>query len=274
MRQSPSLENCTNIMPLTDFQKQVAKILAKNRSQDSHLAGGAALHYQPNSIRYSNDLDYFHDSIERVASAFSADEKDLSKTGHDVSIEIKQPGYIRAQVSRNRDSTKIEWSHDSDWRFFPVEKNNDLGFILHPADLAINKVLALAGRNEPRDFLDTLHVHKNTLSLGALCWAAAGKDPGFTPLSLLDLLRRRGKFQQADFNRLKLNHAVELPQLKSDWLQALAEAQTFIDERPPEELGCLYLSKHDQKIYAPRSSDQDYLTHFGRPGGVLPKIIA
>lgn len=260
-------------MPLTEFQKQLARLLAKNRTPDSHLAGGAALHFTPNSIRFSNDLDYFHDSIERVASAFATDYDDLIKNGYQVDVDLKQVGYIRAQVFSKAGATKVEWAHDSDWRFLPVQQNDDLGFVLHPLDLAINKVLALVGRNEPRDFLDVLHAHKTILPLGALCWAAAGKDPGFTPSSLLDLLRRRGKFQQDDFNRLKLNQPVELTQLKTDWLLVLEIAQEFIDSRPSEEMGCLYFSKNNSQFFAPQPEDSNYMTHFGKPGGVLPKLI-
>ena len=51
-------------MPLTPFQSAIAELLAVNRSPDSYLAGGSALHIEPNSKRYSNDLDYFHDSEE------------------------------------------------------------------------------------------------------------------------------------------------------------------------------------------------------------------
>jgi hypothetical protein len=46
------------------------------------------------------------------------------------------------------------------------------GLLLHPIDLAVNKVLALAGRDEPRDFVDILFVHKTVLQLGGLNWAA------------------------------------------------------------------------------------------------------
>ena len=260
-------------MPLTEFQKNLAQFLAKNRTPDSHLAGGAALHFEPNSIRFSNDLDYFHDSVERVATAFAADYDDLVQHGYQVDVDLKQVGYIRAKVFSKNGATKVEWAHDSAWRFLPVVKNAELGFLLHPLDLAINKVLALAGRNEPRDFLDVLHVHKHTLPLGALCWAAAGKDPGFSPHSLLDLVQRRGKFQKEDFNRLKLNQPIELTQLKSEWLQALQSAQEFIDSRPPDEMGCLYFYKDKQQAFAPQPNDSNYLTHFGRLNGVLPKLI-
>lgn len=50
------------IMPLTPFQSKVVILLSKNRTEDSHLAGGAALHFKPDSLRFSVDLDYFHDS--------------------------------------------------------------------------------------------------------------------------------------------------------------------------------------------------------------------
>lgn len=258
-------------MPLTEFQQWIAKLLSKNRSFDSHLAGGAAMHFEPNSIRFSNDLDYFHDSIERVATAFEADESELRLSGCAVAVEVKQPGYIRATISHKNGSTKIEWAHDSDWRFFPVVQNDALGFVLHPIDLAINKVLALAGRNEPRDFLDVIHVHQNILSLGALCWAAVAKDPGFTPQSLLELLKRRGKFHQEDFKRLKLAQPVDLNKLKAEWLEALDLADVFVRSRPSDEIGCLYLSKATHDFFAPTLQDK-YITHFATPGGILPRI--
>ena len=161
-------------MPLTPVQMKITRILAKNRTPDSHLAGGAALHFAPNSRRYSNDLDYFHDSVERVATAYQDDRGELERNGFRVELEMNQPGYLRALVSLDGDTTKIEWAHDSAWRFMPAMSNPDVGFRLHPIDIAVNKVLALAGRDEPRDFLDILYITRNILPLGPLCWAAAG----------------------------------------------------------------------------------------------------
>lgn len=73
----------------------------------------------------------------------------------------------------------------------PLVRDELGGLLLHPIDLAINKVLALAGRDEPRDFVDILFVHRSVLPLAGLSWAAVGKDPGLSPLSLLELLKRR-----------------------------------------------------------------------------------
>jgi hypothetical protein len=74
----------------------------------------------------------------------------------------------------------------------PAQKSPEIGFVLHPVDLAINKVLALAGRDEARDFLDVIHTHETLLPLGALCWADCGKDPGLNPSSPLELSRPIG----------------------------------------------------------------------------------
>lgn len=263
-------------MPVTQHQAAIAKLLAVNRSPDSYLAGGAALHFEPQTIRYSNDLDYFHDSEKRVAEAFEADNALLVKNGYQVLIEMHQPGYIRAVVRRGDSATKIEWAHDSAWRFMPTEYHEDRGYSLHPVDLATNKILALAGRDEPRDFLDVIDVHDRILTLGALCWAACGKDPGFTPDSLLELLRRRGKYHPEEFLRLKLNMAIDLVALKQKWLKMLDSAQTLVRQLPAAEVGCLYYSLPEKKFVSPpvENRPKSIVPHFGKMGGVLPRIMS
>lgn len=259
-------------MPLTEYQSRLALLLADNRTFDSYLAGGAAILIEPNTSRFSRDLDYFHDSEARVAEAFIADRELLETSGYAVDVDLNQPGYVRAVVQKDGNATKIEWARDSSWRFMPTVRDERVGFLLHPVDLAINKVLALAGRDEPRDVLDTLHLHRNVLALGALCWAACGKDPGFTPLSLLELLRRRGRIREQDLARLDLAKPLNLHELKSAWLEALDSVKPFVASRPPSEIGCLYYSPERQGFVDPRDVP-DAVPHFGRPGGVLPRII-
>lgn len=258
-------------MPLTEYQAILARLLSRNRTFDSYLAGGAAILIEPNTTRFSRDLDYFHDSEVRVAEAFAADRSLLDASGYSVAVDLNQPGYVRAVVRKGGDATKIEWSRDSAWRFMPTVRDERVGFVLHPVDLAVNKVLALAGRDEPRDLLDVVHLHRHVLVLGALCWAACGKDPGFTPLSLLELLRRRGKIRPEELARLDLVEPVDLPSLKQVWLDALDAVEPFVESRAVEELGCLYYSPSRGDFVDPRGV-RDAVTHFGRPGGVLPRI--
>lgn len=259
-------------MPLTPFQEAVARRLAEGRSPDSYLAGGAALHIEPNSLRYSNDLDYFNDSAERVATAFADDRRSLQRAGYEVLVQVERDGLVRAIVRRGSDATKVEWVHDTAWRFLPVIKSAVAGFTLHPLDLAINKVLALVGRGEPRDFLDTLDIIDRTLLLGPLIWAGSGKDPGFTPKMLLGMLRRSGRYHPEDFARLRLTRQPSLPDLKQKWLAALDEADEFLASRPPDDIGCLYYSRALRDFPRDPTTCDDVVPHFGRPGGVLPLV--
>jgi len=140
-------------VPLSEYQRTLLAALAATPNDDRYLAGDAALHFAPTSARYSDDLDFFHDSEARVASAFAADRLALQRAGHAVDVEISQPGFVRSVVRRGADATRVDWAHDSAWRFLPLVRDEMGGLLLHPIDLAINKALALAGRDEPRDFV-------------------------------------------------------------------------------------------------------------------------
>lgn len=268
------MANGSQIMPLNPFQSKLGRLLAGNRSENNYLAGGAAFLMEPNTKRFSQDLDYFQDSLPRVAEAYESDRRTLLEHGCTVEPIILRPGYVRAIVRRGNETTKIEWARDSAWRFMPVVRDEAFGYRLHPIDLATNKVLALAGRDEPRDLLDTLYFHEHVLGLGPLVWGAVGKDPGFSPLSLLELLRRFGKVRPEDLQRLHLSQPIDLQNLKASWLKALQEAEAFIRSRPPEEAGCLYYSLEKKTFIDPEHEDAGTVVpHYGRPGGVLPQMI-
>lgn len=264
-------------MPLTAFQHELLAELARAPNDARYLAGGAALHFTPSSLRYSDDLDFFADSEARVAEAFAKDSERLREAGFRLEVEVSQPGFIRAVVHRHEEATRVDWAHDSAWRFLPLVSDPLGGWLLHPIDLAINKVLALAGRDEPRDFVDVLFVHREVLPFAALAWAAAGKDPGFTPLSLLELLKRRGRYRPEDFERLSLAKPFDVAAEKVTWLAALADAEGFARSRPPEEVGCLYYSPADDRFVVPEAGRdlkaQGIVPHFGQPGGIVPRIV-
>jgi len=263
-------------VPLTAFQRALLAVLAAGGTDDRYLAGGAAMHFAPTSVRYSDDLAFFHDSEARVAAAFAADRATLDRAGYRVGVELSLPGFVRAVVRRGEEATRVDWAHDSAWRFMPLVRDPLGGLLLHPVDLAINKVLALAGRDEARDFVDILFVHGRVLPLAGLCWAAVGKDPGLTPRSLLELLKRRGRYRPEDFSRLHLVEPFDLPQAKQQWLDALADAEGFVTARPPEEYGCLYYATREARFVVPRGDAtlgaQAVVPHFGAPGGVLPRV--
>jgi hypothetical protein len=186
-------------------------------------------------------------------------------------VLISQPGFIRAQIGKSGDSLLIDWAQDSIWRFFPAVQLEGIGWVLHPVDLAVNKVLALAGRDEPRDFLDTLYLNDTVLPLGALVWAATGKDPGMNPRMLLEMLERKGNISTEDIRRLDLSQPADPEALRAKWRAALADARSWIFSRPASEAGCLYTSPDNGLVIAP-SAEEMYNVLRGEPGGVLPRI--
>ena len=258
-------------MPLTAFQGEVLRLVGAALPADGYLAGGAAIHFEPSSARYSKDLDLFHDTVQGVATSFAAGAGALQAAGYVVDVQLSQPGFIRAMVSNASGATLVDWSHDTAWRFMLLQASPLGGWLLHPVDLAINKVLALVGRDEPRDFVDILYLTRTLLPLGPMVWAAAGKDPGFTPHLLLDLLKRRGHHRPDAFNRLDLVEPWDVMAAKREWLDALESAETFLSKQPPDELGALYWSHKKHQFVDPTVSP-DSVPHYGQPGGIIPKV--
>ena len=97
-----------------------------------------------------------------------------------------------------------------------------------------------------------------------------------TPLSLLELLERRGRYRPEDFARLNLVEPFDLKRSRETWLAALTEAEAFVRERPQEEYGCLYYSMRMRRFVVPRAdaslAAQEIVPHFGAPGGVVPRM--
>ncbi len=235
-------------MPISEIQAKVLRLIAGNRSPESYLAGATVIHRGDNTPRYSRDLDFFHDLAESIALNAEKDTATLRAAGCEVRWLLRAPAIHRAVVTVDRRELTIEWAQDSAFRFFPLQKDELFGYVLHDADAAINKVLALVGRDEIRDFVDVLHLHKNYLSLGAMAWAACGKDPGYTPEFLLEHASRHAAYRQADLDRLDLRRPLEIKTLKKSWLESLNEARNLIAALPEEEIGCLYLGPNRNPV--------------------------
>jgi hypothetical protein len=248
--------------------------LAKNRNPESYVAGGAVINREPNALRISEDLDVFHDVAASVAVSAEADANALAEAGYAVIWTLRSEGMLRAGVTRERDCVRLDWTTDSAFRFFPVIPDEDFGYCLHQADLATNKVLALAGRSEVRDFLDTLLIDQTYLSLGAVIWAACGKDPGFTPGLLLSQANHHSRYQQSDLASENLARPIDLRELKQHWLGARDRAERLFEALPAAELGCLYLNPGGIPV-TPDPAAPDFPTlkrHFGSIRGAWPKF--
>ena len=65
--------SCHQRMPLSPLQIDVLKLIAANRSEASHFAGGVVLDAPPDAPRFSHDFDIFHEAEIEVARASTAD---------------------------------------------------------------------------------------------------------------------------------------------------------------------------------------------------------
>jgi hypothetical protein len=218
--------------------------------------------------RYSGDIDVFRDREERVARAVQEDSAVLQAGGYDLQWLRREPAMYAAVVSKSRDSTRIEWVVDSDYRFFPTLRDDTFGYVLHPVDLATNKIMAAAGRREPRDLVDLLTVHDRVLPLGAAVWAAVGKSLGSTPEGLINEVRR-ARYTDADFRRLASEPPVDPAATMRRLRQALDEADAFVVRMPTDKAGLLFLDAGNVVQPDPDRLDS-YKTHSGQRRGHWP----
>jgi len=261
-------------MPLTTFQSETLLLLAEHRSPESFLAGGTVLNAELDSPRYSKDLDIFHDVETSVATSAEVDTVSMREAGYEVQWLLQQPLFQRAEVSLHGNRLLIEWVFDSAFRFFPVERDEQVGWRLNLYDAATNKLLALMGRGEPRDYLDVLYFHQHQLSLGTLCWASAGKDPGVNPFMILQECQRTTHFRPEQFLELQLVRPIDLQQWKRQWIEASRAAELLLNRLPAEEVGCLYLDTTGKPVTPdPDSAEFPFLIrHYGSIRGAWPVI--
>jgi len=263
-------------MALSSFQKEVLRVIARNRSADSYLAGAAVLN--AGDERISEDFDIFHDAAEQVAAAWETDRAALVRAGFSLAPTPRSrpaEGLAEAVVSRGRDTVLLQWARDSAFRFFPVLPDPEWGFRLHDYDLAVNKALALAGRREPRDYYDVVALMRRGIPLAALAWAAPGKDPGFTPELLLDEMVRNSSYAPGELHaKVRVPGAIDVVELKRTFLAAVAAARDLFPSLPLEQAGMLYLDRQGLLCVPDHRGVEEgrLVLHAGSVGGAWPRV--
>ena len=254
-------------MPLARIQSAILRLLAAHRDPESYVAGSTPLNV--NAPRYSGDIDLFHDREERVARAAAEDGAVLQANGYDLQWVRREPTMYAVVAGKGGETTRLEWVVDADYRFFPTMRDETFGYVLHPVDLATNKMLAAAGRREPRDLVDLLTIHDRILPLGAVVWAAVGKSLGFTPEGLINEVRRLGHYTHADFHRVASDPPVHPAETMTRVRQVLEEAEAFVARMRTDKAGLLFLQSG---IVVQPDPDrlESYQHHAGERGGHWP----
>jgi hypothetical protein len=213
----------------------------------NELLGGA---------RVSRDIDLFHDTEEAVEASWDADRRQLREAGYELRVLRERPGFIEAEVMAGGgggDAVRMEWARDSSYRFFPLVEHPELGLALHPFDLATNKLLALIGRREVRDWVDVIQCDAALQPVGYLAWAACGKDPGFSPASIVEHVARSGRFSAEEVGALAFAGSPPDPgELARYWHEALLTARAILEILPADEAGACVLEGQELCRLPPR----------------------
>lgn len=143
-------------MPLDPLQTRIARIaLALPEGRTLALAGGAAMIAHGFVNRETRDIDLFTEVDDqeavRVAGAL---RQALEQAGLDTRDAERPPfdhRFVAVDPATEAECT-VEVLPDGG-RLMP-RVTLDIGSVLHPDDLAADKVLALWGRARPRDFFD------------------------------------------------------------------------------------------------------------------------
>jgi hypothetical protein len=254
-------------VPLSKIQTDILRLLATHRDPESYVAGSTPLTRV--TSRYSADIDVFHDREERVGQAAIQDIAVLQEHGYEVKWLRPGPGVYAVLVEREGVKTKLEWVSDSDFRFFPTMRDETFGYVLHPIDLATNKIAAAYGRQEPRDLVDLLAVQDRILPLGAVVWASVGKALGFTPEGIINEIRRTARYTDADFRRIDSDPPIDPAATMRRLREVLTEAEAFVGRMPTEKVGLLFL-KDGHAVQPDPDRLDEYQTHAGRRRGHWP----
>ena len=268
-------------MALTEQQEEILRLLARNRIEnpESYVAGGLALNYKLDTPRLSRDIDIFHDSNKAMVRSWEMDRDTLAANGFDVKPMRILEYFIEAEVSKDGRRMEVQWGTDSAYRFFPLQPDPVVGFTLHPLDLAANKLSALVGRTEPRDWIDVITAIRELQPFACLLSAACGKDPGFSPTSMLEYVARR-RYNQVEIDeKIIPKGTYDAGELCRFWHEAVESTRKVLVDFPRAEVGKAVMTK-DGKLF---KGDDEALKsalaagelefHEGTIGGAWPRII-
>lgn len=176
-------------MALTALQERVAALAAAlPEATGFALAGGAAMAAHDMLDRSTRDLDYFAgpddaDAVQRFADAF---EQAAKRDGLEVVRSRQAATFVRFEIRDGDDECEVDLGID--YRAL-ASVSTRYGPALDLRELGADKVLAIFGRAEPRDFVDLAEVAQR-VPFAELIALAGEKDPGLDLEVLAQFLAR------------------------------------------------------------------------------------
>jgi predicted nucleotidyltransferase component of viral defense system len=173
---------------MTSFQVMVLTTLFESalRGRDYYFTGGTALAEFYLQHRHSDDLDVFTRGRRNIRTDYLDVKRALEDKALEVSSEIEEDEFVRffvsgAEEKRAEKGLKVELG-----RYAGPQMTSEMSVenivVDSFEDIAVNKVCAIYGRSEVKDFVDLFFILR---------------ESEFT----LDYLAGRAKEKEADFDR-------------------------------------------------------------------------
>jgi Nucleotidyl transferase AbiEii toxin, Type IV TA system len=215
-------------VPISDLQREVAAIALRAAARHGFaLAGGNALIAHGIIDRPTDDVDLFSDQESGVAAAAEAVEGALREAGFQAERRDQLGGL--EDIFEGSGEGLAEWIVTApggqqtmlQMAYFdrirgPVTM--DVGPVLDLEDLAGWKVVALASRAEPRDYIDTAAAMEH-YTVDQLIGFARRLDPGLEDRDFADAGRQLDLMPDRVFTRYQLSRhdVARLRELFADW---------------------------------------------------------
>lgn len=168
---------------LTPFQKQILTAVGHSPLKPSfYLTGGTALAAYYLQHRYSEDLDFFTDSQEAVPGVAAIMGDIARELGATAEFTRTFPTFIECfLVDPDGERVKLDFAFDTPFRLLPTEMDSRFGIQVDNAtDIACNKLSALFGRYESKDFVDVFFICQELMPFSELFAKAQQKHVGMT----------------------------------------------------------------------------------------------
>lgn len=205
----------------------------------------------------SDDMDIFRDQRSQLPDSVEPELQALRESGFNVEITTQDEWMVEAILRIYGFDTKVQWLNEPETsrRFFPAIHDDELGFRLHQADIAVNKVLCASRRQEaPRDAVDLVNIVNRYSPLGPLVWAVIGKNPNLTPpRAIRDIRSISFGYTNEEIVAVRMDgeNFMTREELQGVLESALDEALDYCDEVAPiDYVGCLFIDANEMPIEA------------------------
>jgi hypothetical protein len=211
-------------VPLDPLQSRIARTaLSLPQAHTLALAGGGAMIVHGFTDRATRDVDLFTEvDAEEASQVAAALRNELVAAGLRVSPADRPPHTNRFVITDPDSGTACQVEVFPDGGRLRPTVRLDIGPVLHPDDLAADKMLALWGRAEIRDYVDVAALLDH-YKPAALLELAAAKDSGFTPPRFADALDAIRRFDPEDWTTAGIdpNQSTHIQDVIATWTSKL-----------------------------------------------------